>query len=560
MKKRIISLILCLSGLVLLLSSCGKGNKVILLPAYSFPKSCDPQIYSGNESVNIATNEFEGLVRMDEKGNIVPGVAKSWDISKDGLTYTFHLRDNSKWHITNGGKKTLEEAGVKKFDNRVTANDFVFAMQRAVDPETEAPHGNLLKNVENGKAILEGAMPPESLGVEADGDYTLVIRLEKPDINFLDTLTMPLCDPCNSTFFEATKGRYGLSSDFLICNGPYYLSDLNTDSETVTLKKNDDYTGKYKAISETLRFAKTKAETPAEEEEKKSDEDTSLNLYKSLSLKDGGLDAGLIIPLKKDEMPKHLTLIPFENGVKVICFNQNSEFSRNRNLRMAIAYSTDIGKAIGKNEKRASGILPDSLLVTEGHPYRKEAGNATLLPFDPEKAEEYLNAAGGKDKDYNLSLLCLEEDKATVTSLIQNWQKVFGSGLSISVKTYKTRQELLDAMENDKYDIAFLELPFTNFLAPQVLRAYAYDNPDNLIHLNDEAYIWDVTKATTAVDAEECRDACYLAENRLISEGYIIPVSDVTNYMAISKNGKALRFDPSGNIFFAFESGKENDK
>lgn len=557
MKKRIISLVLCLTCLVLCLSSCGKGNSMILLPAYGCPKSCDPQIYNGNESVNITTNTFEGLVRMDEKGNILPGVADSWDISNDGLTYTFHLKNNSKWHLTNGGKKMLEKAGIKNFSDNVTADDFVFAMRRAIDPATGAPHGNLLRNVKNGINIQEGYVPPENLGVTAEDNNTLTIQLDKPDINFLNTLAMPLCVPCNKTFFEATKGRYGLSSDFLICNGPYYLSNLNTDSGSITLKKNEDYTGIYKPLTDTLRFAQTSADYPSKnEEEKKDEDDTSLNLYKSLALKDGGLDAGLITSLKNDELPKHLTSVPCENGVKAICFNQNSEFSKNRNLRMALAYATDLTKAIGSKQKKATGILPDCLLVTEGHPYRKEVGNANLLAFDPDKSESFLNNANGKDKEYNLSLLCLEEDKTYVTSFIQNWQKVFGSGLSISIKTYKTHSELLDAMERDNYDIAFLELPVTNCLAPQVLMAFAYDNPDNLIHLNDEPFTWDIIRATTASNAKECENACIDGENRLISEGYIIPVSSVTNYMALSKNGKKIGFDPSGNIFFGFETTK----
>ena len=136
----------------------------------------------------------------------------------------------------------------KTFDSRVTAADFVFALRRAVAPATGAPEALSLGVIKNAKSIINGKMSSDKLGVQAVGDFELRITLESAtdESAFLDLLTKAICMPCNETFFNATKGRYGLDYSTLLCNGPFYLSYWLHDS-ALTIKNNDDYTGPFPA-------------------------------------------------------------------------------------------------------------------------------------------------------------------------------------------------------------------------------------------------------------------------------------------------------------------------
>ena len=104
------------------------------------PKSIDPQLASENAGSNVIYDTFEGLVSNTASGEIIPGVAEKWEISDDGKTYTFHLRDNAKWSD----------------DTPVTAGDFVYAWRRAVNPATGSEYAFILYPVKNAEAIAGG--------------------------------------------------------------------------------------------------------------------------------------------------------------------------------------------------------------------------------------------------------------------------------------------------------------------------------------------------------------------------------------------------------------------
>ena len=106
----------------------------------SEPKSIDPQLASENAGSNVIYDTFEGLTSNDAAGKLIPGVAEKWEISEDGKTYTFHLRDNAKWSD----------------DTPVTAGDFVYAWRRAVNPATGSEYAFILYPVKNAEAIAGG--------------------------------------------------------------------------------------------------------------------------------------------------------------------------------------------------------------------------------------------------------------------------------------------------------------------------------------------------------------------------------------------------------------------
>ena len=234
---------LLLAALLLLpLAACSKDTgdgKVINYPIDAAPQRLDPAIAGTPEELLVINNCFEGLVRQGADGNILPGAARSWEISPDGLVYTFHLREDNRWRLHPDAKKLLGEEAYNAFGTQVTAEDFRFALMRALAPVTGSSGADALYAIKNARAVHEGKKIPEDLGVEARDRFTLVITLERPSATFLYALTRSAAMPCSQAYFEATKGRYGLSPRYLLCNGPFYLS-LQGEA-LARLRRNDGY-------------------------------------------------------------------------------------------------------------------------------------------------------------------------------------------------------------------------------------------------------------------------------------------------------------------------------
>lgn len=128
------------------------------------PTSLDHHKTSTVAEANLMRDLYEGLVIHDAKAQVIPGVAESWEVSDDGRTYTFKLREDAKW--SNG--------------DPVKASDFVFAYQRLQDPATAAGYANIHWPIMNAEAVNKGEMPKDQLGVKALDDRTLEIRLKNP--------------------------------------------------------------------------------------------------------------------------------------------------------------------------------------------------------------------------------------------------------------------------------------------------------------------------------------------------------------------------------------------
>ncbi|MBR3148619.1 MAG: hypothetical protein IKF64_00460, partial [Eubacterium sp.] len=241
MKSKVTRLICVILAVILVavsFSSCSGKEKLIdfIYPFSADVNSFDPQVAATSDEYLIIENTFEGLIRMDDEGNVQKGVAESWEISDDGLNYTFHLKKGLKWNINAEKYDEGEKKGEYKderlrmlgyeFNPDITAHDFVFALQRAVSPETQCPMFSSVSSIENASAIYSGKMSRDKLGVSAPDDYTLTIKLAYPDSSFMETLTSAVAMPCNEEFFNATKGRYGLLTKFSLFNGQFYLSQI----------------------------------------------------------------------------------------------------------------------------------------------------------------------------------------------------------------------------------------------------------------------------------------------------------------------------------------------
>lgn len=211
----------------------GTGSETadeIVVHVGSEPDIIDPALNSAADCATLIIHAFEGLMTLDKYGTSVCAQAESYDVSEDGLTYTFTLRDGLKW-----------SDGVP-----LKASDFVYSWNRAIHPDTAADYAYLFECIdgyESGK-----------LKIEAPDDRTFVVRLIASIPYFLELCAFPVFFPVRQDIVEAGHDTWTLSPETYIGNGPYKLQEWVHDSH-ITYKKNANYWN-YSSITgpETLKF------------------------------------------------------------------------------------------------------------------------------------------------------------------------------------------------------------------------------------------------------------------------------------------------------------------
>lgn len=204
----------------------GATGSATLRLAWGEPASLDPTMGGYTTTAPVVTNLISGLVRYDEDTNVVPDVARRWEIAGDGRRYTFELRDDAVWS-----------------DGRpVTADDFVFTYRRALDPATGAKVAPaLLDAVTGAREIRRGELAPERAGVYAEDDHTLVIELAEPTSYFIYNLAYYVLLPVPRHIVEA-HGTTWSQPQTMVTNGPFRLADWE-HGRSMVLERNPRYHG-----------------------------------------------------------------------------------------------------------------------------------------------------------------------------------------------------------------------------------------------------------------------------------------------------------------------------
>ncbi len=165
--------------------SCQKtSSNAIKIRIGPEPQTIDPTLNTSIDGATYIVHIFEGLTTKDKDNKIAAGAAESWEISDDGLTYTFHIRDDAKW---SDGQK-------------VKAEDFVYSWQRAVDPIVASGYSYQLEPILNAKEITEGKMDKSNLGVKALDEKTLEVTLKAPTAYFLELTAFPNFISCKKRY------------------------------------------------------------------------------------------------------------------------------------------------------------------------------------------------------------------------------------------------------------------------------------------------------------------------------------------------------------------------
>ena len=221
--KRYLAILVAATLLISLFAgfASAEGKEITWARAYD-STSLDPAEASDDNSLNLVAYTSEGLVRL-VNGEVVPGIAERWDISEDGMTYTFHLRQ-STW--SDG--------------TPLNANDFVYAFIRLIDPNNGHAQANTGYILKNAQAFVDGSATAEEVGCKALDDNTLEVQFENLGLENLFALTKPMMVPVNKALAEEAGTAYGSDMDKILGNGPYILTEWSHE-DRVVLEKNPNY-------------------------------------------------------------------------------------------------------------------------------------------------------------------------------------------------------------------------------------------------------------------------------------------------------------------------------
>lgn len=187
------------------------------------PETLDPHRYNLRLEETLLNDLFMGLTTFNASGDIVPGCARAWETSEDGLTWTFKLRENLKW--SDG--------------QALTAQDFVFSFRRLQDPKTAASLAYFMNMVKNATAVNTGKLPPAKLGISAPDPHTLVLQLDKPYPYLLERLLYPTAFPVPAHMIEK-HGDAWIKPQNWVSNGAYTLVDW-TPQAHIELRANPHF-------------------------------------------------------------------------------------------------------------------------------------------------------------------------------------------------------------------------------------------------------------------------------------------------------------------------------
>ena len=445
-------------------------------------------------TTNMYLNITENMYRKTGNGNEVElGLAAKHEESEDGLTHTFTLRDDIYWE--NG--------------DPIVAADFVFGIQRSIDPASAVYPSTSDEIIVNADKIRAGEMELSELGVEAPDDKTLVMHLAYPSAIFDYDMSGGRWAPIQEKFYnEVGAENYGTSADNFMASGPYKIQNWQTSASEWSLVKNENYYDHESVDIDQIDF-KVVPETS-----------TAVQLYES-----GQLDFATLTPDFVPEFKSHegfaQDLTTFSGNMEA---NQKVDITANDHFGRAMFYAVD-------REELTENILADgSLPVTgyvpyeldknvEGVDFREEAGH--YYNFDATKAQEELDAAF-KELDIEsaeLTMIVSEDGQdPQVAEFIQSQLETNLENISVNIEQLPL-MSLYERLGKDDWDLAYYTL--TPFLPDAfAVLEWSYTDGINLSQYSNEKYdeLLDQAKYDFGTDPRKRRDIMMEAEELKVYE------------------------------------------
>ncbi|MFM2042322.1 MAG: hypothetical protein RLY86_898 [Pseudomonadota bacterium] len=482
------------------------ANDVIHIGNGPAVETLDPH-KAGSVYANTVLRElFEGLLSRDAAGNLIPGAAESWTVSPDGTVYTFTLRADGRW--SDG--------------TPVTAADFVWSWQRAVNPATLPYFTNLLYAVRNAPEILRGELPPDQLGVRAVDDRTVEVTLSHPDPNLLTFTTHYATYPVHRPSVEQHGAEFTRPGN-LIGNGAYVLTDSVPQSH-IQLRKNPHFHDAAKVAIEEVWFHVT------------DDQNQEVKRFRA-----GQLHVTERVPVTqmkfvRENLSDRLRIAPMAVAQFVSLNLTREPWKSNADLRKALYLAIDrdgLVRAMDGEQVPAYSLIPPGLAgyVPPDLPYSR----MTQAERDA-MARELLAKAGygprGKPLTVNLLHTSVETNRRLAVIIAAMWKQKLG------IETVTDNQEFRVIVSRIRQkDFPDLVTRGWRSIAPtyamEILRRR---DPSNNTGYDSDAFEELMTRAETAVDITESNRLLQQAEAIAMAETAQIPLYFDTSRRLIQPN------------------------
>ena len=462
---------------------------------------------------------LEGLVRVMPEGGIVPAAAESFDMSEDGLTYTFYLKQGQEWE------------SLAEFSEPVTAADFVYAFHRLFDPEIGSPYGKDYLCIKNGSAVLNGTKGLDELGVKALDDYTVEFTLEYPYYDFLSLLARSPAMPCCEKFFVFSKGRYGMAADAVASNGAFYLREWNFDpywdNNYLIMRRNISYSDKSYVYPYSLNFFIT--------------EDGSSDRADFLA---GDTDC-CISDRYDEKLFEETVSYSADSRTAGLVFNPNSQYFGGKPLREALAKSLnrdEYSRNLFTGLTAAYGVIPSGITM-QGRSYRELVPDRTLSIYDASFAELWENSLKSMRLDSvdNVKITVPDSFSGvdTIYEITDYWREnlLFDCGVEVVSET-----EYNEKIENGDYEILLAMLTAEQDSAYEFLENFVSQSYFKSGEVPELMSVLNSSK--TAVSISEGTERFRTAETRIIDNYLFIPICYESSYLVCGKDAADLAYYP----------------
>lgn len=469
------------------------------------PPSLDPSMAAGTLAAPILSDMFTGLLARGPDSRPAPGSAESWEISDDGMTYTFKLRPDLRWS-----------------DGRpLTADDFVYSYRRIVDPETASRMVGMYFPVKNTRAIMDGEMPPESLGVSAPDDRTVVLELNEPTPYLLQLLGNLQSVPVPRHVIEE-HGSGWTRPGVMVSNGPFYLAERVPQSY-IGLKKNPYFYAADSVKADGVNWHPTQNLA------------TSLKRFRA-----GELDIVLNFPPNeidwiRENLPDSLSITPIPGTYFLV---PNTRRPPLDDVRVRKALYLAIDREAIANRLLKTGVAPAWSLVSPAlstYPGIELEEAKLSFPERQELARKLIQESGyDTSQRIELTYDTNEENRKIMVAIAAMWQ-------AIGVRTELINVEfpmLFRKVRMQDFTVTrwFYIAPFDDAYA--MLQIFTADNPNNAPGIVNPEFDELLRQSNYVTDPAERQRMLQDAEREFMSDYATIPITYYVGRRLISARVK----------------------
>lgn len=490
-------------------------------------ESIDPQIGQDGTSFEVIADFTDGLMQMDADGQSVPAIAESYDVSDDGLAYTFHLREDAKW--SNG--------------TPVTAADFVFGWQRAVDPNNASEYSYMLSDigqVKNAAEIIAGEKDKSELGVTAVDDTTLQVELNVPVSYFLSLMYFPTFYPVNEEFYNSCADTFATSPETILSNGAFVLDSYEPAATSIHLSKNPDYYDADKVQLTGLSYQVIQ------------DSQQALMSYQA-----GDLDTTLINGEQVDQVKDDPEFLSIGAGYmwyvapNVRDVPELANVNIRKAMTMAIdreAITTDVLK--DGSTPTYTAVPPQFATGPDGSDFSEDQTKfADSCVSDATKAAEYwqkgLDELGVTEITLDMVLDADDAPQKVAQVLKEQWETTL-PGLTLNLVVEPKKQRLQD-MQEGNFQIGLTRWG-PDYADPMTyLGMWVTDNSNNYgfwSNADYDAIIAECTTGDLCTDPEGRWAKLYEAEQIVMDEAVIFPLYTQCNAEMLSSKVTGVEYHP----------------